>query len=249
MKFAILTPTRQRPAGMDRLIRSVNETMSNQNEISMFIGIDKDDPDKRYYYDMIHGWQLSKKENMTIILIEDVRRTTAKIWNDLVRIRSWENSPDYFIMGNDDVVYKTTDWDVILAEKIKNQDHPFYLYWFNDNINGEKHCAFPIVSKYWIGATGYFVPELFRYFYSDTWTYDIAKKAGVCVYIPDVVAEHLHFSLGSHVKFDETYKFNRQGGASEEDSRTFSETEPMRENISKEIRRRIEVWNKENITK
>ena len=249
MKIAILTPTRQRPDGMDRLIRSVNETMSDQNEISMFIGIDKDDLDKRHYYDMIHGWQLSKKSNMTIILIEDVRRTTAKIWNDLVRIRSWENSPDYFIMGNDDVVYKTHGWDIILTEKIKDQDHPFYLYWFNDNINGEKHCAFPIVSKYWIDATGYFVPELFRYFYSDTWTYDIAKRADVCKYIPDVLTEHLHFTVGKHVVYDETYKFNRQGNASEEDAKTFKETEPMRESIAKEIKRRIEVWNKPNLTK
>jgi hypothetical protein len=242
MKFAILLPTRGRPAEFDRLVRSINDTISQKHEVELFIGMDKDDPERKHYYDCIHAWQLTKKPELTIIAIEDNRKPTYQIWNDLARIRSWKNSPDYFIMGNDDVVYKTEQWDFILSGKISVADHPFYLYWFNDGINGGDHCAFPIISKYWVGAVGYFVPEHFKYFYSDTWTYDIAKRAEVLRYIPEVETIHKHFSVDNNVKFDETYRFNRQGDVNQYDARMFEETSGQRQMISQEILTRIQMW-------
>jgi hypothetical protein len=242
MKFAILTPSRQRPKELYRFFDSVNSTMSNNNMIFFFVGIDNDDPSLKDYYDVIHRMQSEKKSMMIVTVIEDIRKTTARIWNDLVRLKSWPDSPDYFIMGNDDLVYKTNDWDQILAENIDHSDHPFYLYWFDDGINGEKHCAFPIVSKYWVGATGYFVPEMFHYFYSDTWTFDIAVRAGVCKYIPSVLTQHLHFSLGKHIPYDETYSHNRKGNNNAEDAKTFEETIQMRVKIAESIKLRIHTW-------
>jgi hypothetical protein len=242
MKFAILLPSRQRPVELNRFIRSIDETMSNEHQIELFIGMDNDDPEKRNYYDIVHKWQLEGKPNHTIILIEDERKPTYRIWNDMARIRSWNNSPDYFIMGNDDVVYSTIGWDKILANKICQSDHPFYLYWFNDGINHEKHCAFPIISKYWVNSVGYFVPEVFKYFYSDTWTYDIAKRADVCKYIPEVTAIHKHFTSDSSVKFDETYRFNRQGDVNKHDANIFEITAGQRGMIALDIQMRIKRW-------
>ena len=44
MNIAILTPTRQRPGKLDRLIDSVYQTASDKNTIYMYNYIDDDDP-------------------------------------------------------------------------------------------------------------------------------------------------------------------------------------------------------------
>jgi hypothetical protein len=244
MKLAILTPSRGRPKELYRFFDSVNNTMSGQNEILFFVGIDKDDPAKKDYYDILHKMLLNAKDTLTVTMIEDDRKPIAKIWNSLVRIRSWVDSPDYFAMGNDDLIYKTKEWDLILEEKIMSSDHPFYLYWFDDAINGITHCAFPIVSKHWVGALGYFVPECFKYFYVDTWTFDIATKAGVLKYIPEVESPHLHFSTGA--PYDKTYNDNRLGDVNEHDAKVFKKTEDSRVKIAQTITKRIEEFNKFN---
>ena len=82
--------------------------------------------------------------------------------------------------------------------------------WFNDGINGEKHCAFPIISKKWFHTVGHFTPGIFNFLYNDTWIFDIAKRIGRAHYIPHVTTEHLHFTTGKS-EVDETTKRNRTG--------------------------------------
>jgi hypothetical protein len=240
MKLAILTPSRGRPKELYRFFDSINDTMSGQNEILFFFGIDRDDPAKKDYYDILHKMLLNAKDNMIVTMIEDDRKQVAKIWNSLARMRTWIDSPDYFIMGNDDQIYKTKEWDLILEEKIINSDHPFYLYWFDDTINGITHCSFPIVSKHWVGAMGYFVPECFKYFYVDTWIFDIATRANVLKYIPEVETPHIHFSVGA--PFDKTYQDNRLGETNKKDTIMFQETENKRIELARIISSRIEFW-------
>jgi hypothetical protein len=249
MKIAILTPTRQRPKELYRFFDSVNKTMSNTNEILFFIGIDHDDPGIQDYYDVIRQMWKEHQSNMVVTVIEDDRKPISKIWNELSRLRTWKNSADYSIMGNDDLVYKTRNWDMILDREVSDMDHPFYLYWFDDKYNGENHCAFPIVSKHWIATMGYFVPECFKYFYNDTWLYDIAKKTGVLHYIQDVIAEHLHFAINTSVPFDETYKFNRQGTIHEDDAKIFNDTDGNRTQIAELLKTRIDIWKTDKMKK
>ena len=49
MNIAILTPTRQRPGKLDRLIDSVYQTASDKNTIYMYNYIDDDDPRQSQY--------------------------------------------------------------------------------------------------------------------------------------------------------------------------------------------------------
>jgi hypothetical protein len=242
MKIAILIPSRRRPKELYRFFDSINKTISGQNDIMFYIGIDKDDPARQDYYQIINTMLRNKKDCMTICFIEGERRPVSKIWNELVRIHSWEQSADYFMMGGDDLIIDTKDWDIILEEKIFTSDHPFYLYWFDDGINGDKQSSFPIVSKHWVGAFGYFVPEIFNYFFIDTWLFDIAKKAEVLKYIPDIYAIHLHFTKFDNVPYDITYKENRINNNNQKDTDLFSRTEDKRFALSKLLRKRIDSW-------
>jgi len=103
-----------------------------------------------------------------------------------------------------------------------------YCMWFNDGINGPNLCAFPIVSRTWYETLGYFTPDLFEYFYVDTWIMDIAKRAGRLHYIPHILVEHMHFTQAKSV-YDDTYKRNRPQGRLYRDRVLFENTAQIRQ--------------------
>ena len=239
-----MTPSRGRPKEIYRFFDSVNSTMSRQNKVYFIIGIDSDDTAKSDYYDIYRSMQRNVKENMIVTLIEEERRPIGQIWNEMARMKGWNTSPDIFIMGNDDLLYLTQDWDILLQEEILKSDHPFYCYWFDDGINGEKHCAFPIVTKHWVGAIGYFVPEIFKFFYHDTWVFDIAKKMNCLKYISYIKTKHLHFSQGPSTPFDNTYAQWRQGTIHQDDTKMFDSKESDRARTADYLQQRINNWMK-----
>lgn len=241
MKIAIITPSRGRPKELYRFFESVNSTVSGQNRIYFLFGIDEDDPSRYDYYSMLQQMLLRAKDNVKVVMVEEEKRSIGIIWNELARMKAWKDSPDVFIMGNDDLMYDTPDWDIILEEKLLSEDHPFYMHWFDDGLNGERHCAFPIVTKHWIAATGSFAPECFLFFYHDTWVYDIAKKAGVARYIPEVKISHLHFSNGSSPN-DRTYAQWRNNPTHNLDTDIFRQLEDNRKVIAATIQDRIDSF-------
>ena len=99
---------------------------------------------------------------------------------------------EWLMMGNDDIVYKTKDWDKKLDQHISKLSDDYWLLWPNDGINGGSHCAFPIVSKAWHDTLGYFVPEIFIFGYHDTYVYRVAQRAGRCKYVSDIHNNHQH---------------------------------------------------------
>lgn len=238
-----MTPSRGRPKELYRFFNSINTTMSRQNKVYFLFGIDSDDPAKEDYYDMYRMMQKNANERMIVTLVEEERRPIGQIWNELARMKGWNTSPDIFMMGNDDLFFMTSNWDILLQEEILRSDHPFYCYWFDDGINGESHCAFPIVTKHWVGAIGYFVPEIFKFFYHDTWVFDIARKMNCLRYIPAVKNKHLHFSLPD-VPTDNTYAQWRTGTIHADDTRLFNEKDGDRARTADYLLQRIKNWNK-----
>ena len=239
MKIAILTPSRNRPKELFRFFKSVADNASQENKIYFLFGIDSDDPSKRDYCHFYSNMVEMNIPNMIINMVIEDRRPIGFIWNDLAKMKGWYTSPDIFIMGNDDLVYKTKNWDKILVDKIRQDDHPFYCYWFDDGINGEKHCAFPIVTKHWVGGIGYFAPEIFRFFYHDTWVFDIATKMNCLRYIPEIQTQHMHFSQGNNIPYDNTYAQWRTGDTHKHDTELFRKKEDDRLRTAEYLQERI----------
>jgi len=250
MKIAILTPSRQRPGKLDRLIDSVYETASKKNSIRMYNYIDTDDP-------RIKQYRNNEKNNvfphlldvgLTVFNVYDKPQSVSKSWNVLAEKAMYESKEwgaDVLIMGNDDQVYKTKDWDIILQKELEQFDDDIYCCWFEDLINGKSHCAFPIVSSKWYETLGYFTPGVFHFGYNDTWVYDIAKRIDRCHFIPEVVVEHLHFSTGK-VQMDVTYNRNRtekRGNLYHLDKVIFDETEDQREQAAEKLRKCMNEFN------
>lgn len=222
MKIAILTPTRGRPDMMCRFIRSVLSTASG-DDIYCYNYIDDDDTFLSEYQK-----KLSEFGDKVITIVREPQ-SVSKSWN-VIAEQALRDGADIFIMGNDDLVYRTEGWDVTLKEKLKHVTDNIYCAWFEDKINSEKHCAFPIVSRKWVQVLGYFTPGVFEFGYNDTWVFDIGKKLERLLFIPEIVTEHLHASLGKSPK-DETFLRNREtsrGNLYNIDKDTFNKTDGLR---------------------
>ena len=137
---------------------------------------------------------------------------------------------DVLIMGNDDLVYQTDGWDEKLDQELdKYRQDKGYVAWMNDGINGEKHCAFPIVSREWYECLGRFTPGCFHFGYNDTWIFDVGKMLDRTHFMPHIKAEHLHFSKGAPM--DDTYARNRtqeKGNLYAKDKVLFNKTRNIR---------------------
>ncbi len=231
MKYAILTPTRNRRDRLYDFISSVFEHVSDFEKVHCFNYIDSDDPalgDYKVMNDTYYRF-------MTTVVGEP--QSVSKSWNVLADL-AIRKKFDVLIMGNDDLIYRTKNWDKILDRELKQYPDEIYCAYMNDMINGPKHCAFPIVSKKWYETLGYFTPGIFHFGYNDTWVFDIANKIGRAHYINNIVADHVHGPSGK-APMDDTYARNRTqeaGNLFQKDKVIFDNTEIERQEDANKLK-------------
>lgn len=99
------------------------------------------------------------------------------------------DEPWYAIAG-DDSIGRTPHWDTLLAEAAV----PSKIVWPNDLIAG--HCTQPFIGGDLCRALGWFGYPKLGHLYIDTVWGDIQKRLGTGGYMPHIVYEHLHWSVG-----------------------------------------------------
>jgi len=218
--ISVLMPTRGRLDLAARAQKSIKDNNAGRVELLMYV-----DNDDNTDYE-----QLDRKDGLlrTKVFRSDPK-TVGKAWNDLYAC----SKGDLIMMGNDDLVWKTPGWD-LMVEEVYQRKFPDNLgvMWCDDGSGrGGLPCCFPIVSKLWCSALGQFTPEHFHFLWNDTWIHDVGVKAGLTHYLPFVLIEHRHFT---HQKadYDETYRRHREGlnacRKRQEDQAEFRATEPER---------------------
>ena len=236
--ISILTPTRNRPNNCDRFIKSLYETTQYTGTLELLFYVDSDDPAKDIYKEIEERWQ-NNFWRVEFVIGEPM--SVSKSWNIIAK----KSLGDIMIMGNDDLVYKTVRWDSKLMARLLELDNPYYLSWFNDGINGNRHCAFPIITREWYDTLGYFSPGIFNFGYNDTWVYDIAKRVGKLNYMDEILVEHLHFSVGKS-NMDDTYARNRtqeKGNLYRKDREIYERTSEDRIIAAEKIKERSDLVN------
>ena len=247
MKISILTPTRNRPNNCERFIKSIYNTAWERGAVELLFYVDNDDPALGSYR------SLEKHCKKEYVGFSDVRFIAGKpksvsiSWNDLAE----ECTGDVMIMGNDDLVYQTPGWDNILEKELeKYKEDKIYVAWFDDKINYDRHCAFPIVSREWYNKLGRFTPGCFNFGYNDTWIFEVGKMLDRCHFIPSVVVEHLHFSQGKS-EMDDTYARNRtqeKGNLYAQDQVIFNKTRAARQDDRDRLRELIDIGRATKLT-
>jgi hypothetical protein len=219
--FSLLCPTRGRPDHVRRLVESVDQSASFPSRLELLFYVDNDDRSIMEYVEFFSAAQSRYPRLMRIKGVTGEPKSVSLSWNDIAR----ESVGDVLLMANDDQVYGHTGWDVRLDEEILRFPDEVYCIWFNDGINGDKHCAFPIVSRRWYETVGYFTPGIFDFLFNDTWIMAVAQLLGRVHYVGDVTVEHLHHCVNKS-PLDTTYK--RQLSCYHRDADIFLRTDPIR---------------------
>ena len=220
-KISILVPTRERPDRFKTMLDSLFNTVKNKDDVEILFCVDMDDTEITKYAPF-------KSDKVHMYVMEP--QVISKSWNIIAK----EAKGDILVMGNDDQVYVTPNWDAVLLREAAKYPDKIYCLWFNDNINGAKHCAFPMISRRWYETLGYFVPELFLFHYNDTWVYDIAKRIERAKYLGHVTVEHWHYGR-DHSLYDKTYNKHRK--EPEKDKVVFEKTEDVRKAEAAKLRK------------
>ena len=228
--ISILTPTRNRVRRLNDFIVSVYQHTRKKNRIEMLMYVDADDPSLPQYKEYSKHCQTEFADFLRIHFVFGETKSVSQSWNDLYD----KSVGDIIIMGNDDLLYRTSLWDLRIEKESERFRDEIYCMWMNDMINDNRHCAFPIVSKKWCETLGYFAPGVFKFGYNDTWVYDIAKRIGRCHWISNVTAEHMHFTQ-SKSQVDDTYQRNRtgeRGNLYQLDGQTFASPEMVEKRVA-----------------
>ena len=208
--IAILTPTRARPFGALKMIQSVIARARFPECVKIWLWIDEDDPMHISYFHHIEDHKNNPFSDNVVIKVGP-RQPLGKCLNELAQEAM--QTCDILMMGNDDVEYKSNDWDEVIRD-FDSSHQPMYIA-YPDDMNDHK-CTFPIVPKLFVETLGYFVPEIFEFLANDTYIEKVGQVAKCLHYLETVKTDHQHFAFGKS-KIDQTYAEHRKSGATKRD--------------------------------
>jgi hypothetical protein len=172
MNILTIVPSRGRPEAVNELIEEFNATTAISN---LVIAVDDDDSSEYIVPDkVILEVNPRMKMNGTLNFIAN------KYCEDY----------DYLVFMGDDHRPRTQDWDLLLAESIKDIKHG--IAYGNDLLQGENLPTAVMQDARITRTLGYFSPPKQKHLFLDNFWKDLGTELGTLVYSPDVIIEHLH---------------------------------------------------------
>jgi hypothetical protein len=193
MKIAILVPTRERMNNRLTLLFSILTTVNDINNITVYYGVDKDDPTLETIKKVSTAIPCLK-----VIEIENEGKFLGlgKLWNILTD----ESTEDIISMIGDDMVFKTKDWDLKIIEEFNNgpSDNIKAVH-CNDDCHGAKLAVNLFCHRKYANIMGGFMREEFKINWVDQWLHQMFSAFNRLTYRGDIMIEHRHWVLGKGV--------------------------------------------------
>jgi hypothetical protein len=155
--------------------------------VTVSVYVDSDDPRLHDYLDINH-----------IEVTVGPRIRLSEAWNKLAE----RATTDILFQGADDVRFRTPGWDRQVLDAFTPD--PVVLVYTADGFHDQKHAAHAFTHRRWHDILGYYLNPEFADYYTDTWNFDVARRAGRLRYLPEVLIEHMH-PLINKADWDETY--------------------------------------------
>lgn len=190
MKIAILVPTRERMNKRLTLLFSILTTTKNINNVTIYFGVDKDDPT----LDIIQRVS-SAIPCLRVIEIENEGKFLGlgKLWNILVN----SSTEEIISMIGDDMVFTTYGWDEQLLDEFKNcPTDNIQAVHCNDGYHQEKLAVNLFCHRKYSEVLGQFMREEFKINWVDQWLHQLFNAFGRLKYRGDIMIEHRHWVLG-----------------------------------------------------
>jgi hypothetical protein len=112
---------------------------------------------------------------------------------------------DALMFVADDHVFRTPGWDTILMKALKEMGGSGFVYPDDRRRNDIPETV--LISSDVIKALGYFAPPTLKHYYQDNAWAELGKRSGLIKFVPEVVIEHLHYSVCAETQKDETYSY------------------------------------------
>lgn len=210
MNISLLCPTRNRSQKLEKLITSINDTISNSlTEVELLFMIDTDD---LISIAKIIELQPKAKFEIKKFITSKSEYLNRDYYNVLAK-----NARGFLLFAiGDDVEFKSKDWDKILLEKISEYFHKNSRIWDNIlyiSVNEEnstaKHPCFPIITKEAFNVLGmYFHPELLSWG-ADRTIWEVYSGINRTLHIPEITINHASYHDGKQ-PIDEVGKSMRE---------------------------------------
>jgi hypothetical protein len=222
-RIAILLPSRGRPAAALAAARSALATAAEPEALRVLIGVepaeaaeyrDRAGPDASWIHALQSGGSYVRA------------------------IRELHQSVRAGIYGlsADDFVFETPGWDDRIRKTAADLPHQLGVMFGDDGIQGGRLATAPFMTAEWIACVGDVLPGDYAHMFCDTEVTDIARKAGLLRFLPDVKIAHRHHLAGQAV-FDATYE---RGLATTDAGRAeFIRRAPQRQHLADRLTRAI----------
>lgn len=166
MHIAILIASRGRPEMLKTVVRSLDWLKSGNNHITYAIYHDERDPATAVAVD-------SLKPDVNIHAILGERPTSLGAPMNVLAASLPD--ADCFCVLADDVLPLSQHWDV--GVQLLMMDYPVVAW---HDINDPNHPTYPIIGRKWYEAAGSIYPELFPFWFNDTWLFQVYIMAKGC---------------------------------------------------------------------
>ena len=266
--FSVLCPSRDRVSSVSMMMESVCRTAVHPERVEILVYVDLDDPCLSGYRGLFAeaAWRFPRLQRCELVIGESM--TVGKLWNVLGRKSTgdvlmmgnddllyvdygWDeraagvlaNYPDRVLcmcldVGQYRVVGDRSE-GTYAAEGLMQYPDGVVCIDIDSAAGSQSRLDFPMVTRRWFDALGYFVPEIFEFWNHDLWVLDIAIRVRRLHPIKDTLIDHLHY--GHYLApFDTTYRRHYLTWAKwERDQELFRQTATQREAAACKLRELI----------
>ncbi len=187
MTLSLVCPSRYRPSQLLAMARSAYDTAGDPGHVELTVYVDDDD-DWGAYRRALRAIEAAL--NLRPVLTIGPRCTLSDAWN-----RAAEKATgDVLMLCADDLIFRTPGWDVMVLDAFDAYPDRIALVYGRDGVSDRP--THPFIHRRWYEAVGRMTTPDFPADYCDTWLADVADLVGRRHFLPDVLIEHMHYSVG-----------------------------------------------------
>ncbi len=220
-KIALLVPSRERIDKIKKLINSITHTVYDISNITLYLGIDEDDPTRSELIELTKNFNFIKIVN---IPPTNFIYNLGVLWNKCAK----ESIENIISMIGDDMEFETPNWDIqIIKEFDVCDNNGFKLVYCHDGHSGKKAVNL-FINRSYIDVTGYFMREEFPVDGVDVWLQDVYTNINRIIKRSDIIIKHNHWSFTGDK--DKTFKRMNYETKSIKTKKLFKKLETERKN-------------------
>lgn len=194
--IALFVPSRGRPGNIDRLVEHLDDTTSKDTNVTLYVGLDIDDP---------HADDYIRRPDppigkVAVRVEEGLRVGCMATLNRMVQ--EHQQTHDIFGFLGDDHVIRTEKWDLMVMQALKSPG----LCYGNDLIQGAALPTACFMSYEILSLLDFkMVPDVLYHLYCDNYWLMLGANTGCLRYLPGMVIEHRHPVAGT-AEVDDGYR-------------------------------------------